>query len=1329
MTTLSSFQGWIDPVCKNELESAYRSPLATSFNLPTSTTGENILGTRDSFITRIEEGIEASISDANTQIRALFTAASIKEAETCMKWKFPDDRTKSSIINILEYYLKSSRLTLTVDKFSFVQEIPSVRGNPIPIEDSPTLKIVLKNWRRLLSEDESRRSEDKNAGSPLGSQVGDDSSGALSQLNFVTQAVLGTQIHETSLNQEILVDKASAHIAQMRNELLALLPQKSIKQDYRRCDENHSVVSAVLKPLSQDRKLEISSRIDTQANMRHGQPPVYPHQPNQINAIDLLRNKHDLSCTSYVSTNMPIYDDEKENSQEITKVRNEEPPRKELSLTRKNPLCFINLLHQTTESNPFEGTKRLSKLNVTILEKQQTCVERNGAWVQQESSGPSTYANIPDGVLAQLEAFVRQQTNHVRAELNFDKRIPPIEVHREAKLSKRTSSSTIEERSEDSGANDENESSRLALISSNLRRGAAVSVGENRSIHDDDSDEEITSWPPSPMYNLNRSPQPEHAEVDDTRSPQTLVEPHLDQPTCVSRSIAYAPFPSSSPGSDDELPLDVPRAIGEEVDETRTEFVTSVDAFRVVPSTLPQHNSVVQVKRTPYQNSRSAQNPGSSIDTEALPRLRGITSPASSDPVIPATFGELYPQEPSILMGNMASPRSSPVSSGLPLQHQTEPNINSSRDDDQHMLGQCLTELEYSQGSADKVTKRISFTATAPSPIAQKGFTRGLSENTSDSERQGEDLSNSIMASRSDVNVASTLSGERSELSGKSSKFKLMSSGHNATARNSIAKSSYLPIKRRKLKTSTSFQFSQEDDYQPVDISEIIRAERYKYKPASDDEVDSVDKDNLSDVGSGLETSKEVPDSTEVSAMSEESILNASNLGYSLNGHPKPQSVVNDASQPRSARAAQHAIACGLASQIPATEIILTADSAGKSHVGESELSSTMNLNVSANITDSLQSIQPTARRSSPRSTAFDVFMDTYPTYTGSRKRFIEALAYLEYLEQGRKKRFLRRSLWDDFIRVLDAEYIDYLRSVRYSDIEKLTGLDFYNDQDEDPVYKEMIITPDNLREALESMDYVDVTRARNKFNRPLRNAAIVLVSESSREGPYTPSHGHQQPHSPDLFNTRLDQIDKPASSRAMCDFGDDTLKHSRKRPFFETYSQLQTAQRAETDSTEEDHDDLGIQVVSAKKSKRTLPWNKNPSSPQTDSRPSSTAPVQPKPKDLRPTSLHTSGFSQSFPQQPKSTVLPKLPQPPTHSAREPARQAGPLPSLSRKSDGSKRTASTISRSPIIGTPSTPISEKAAKPLTAILFARSLYLKRKRESGEILTPDKRRHGS
>lgn len=195
--------------------------------------------------------------------------------------------------------------------------------------------------------------------------------------------------------------------------------------------------------------------------------------------------------------------------------------------------------------------------------------------------------------------------------------------------------------------------------------------------------------------------------------------------------------------------------------------------------------------------------------------------------------------------------------------------------------------------------------------------------------------------------------------------------------------------------------------------------------------------------------------------------------------------------------------------------------------------------------------------------TVYDAFSTAYPTYKGSVRAFVRACSNLETLQS--KNKAPHPSLWDDFIRAFDAEYMNHVKEKGKRDAIK--AVDFYNNHVLEPVFMKRIMAPPRLQEALR-LDPEYLESLSGKRMSQLSQESIPMTnSDSSPES-------QDAPVAPNTVSPSIELLSKPSAATSQIrldnvrevkmissDISDMALVPSRnkvnKRPFFETPSQV----------------------------------------------------------------------------------------------------------------------------------------------------------------------------
>jgi hypothetical protein len=181
---------------------------------------------------------------------------------------------------------------------------------------------------------------------------------------------------------------------------------------------------------------------------------------------------------------------------------------------------------------------------------------------------------------------------------------------------------------------------------------------------------------------------------------------------------------------------------------------------------------------------------------------------------------------------------------------------------------------------------------------------------------------------------------------------------------------------------------------------------------------------------------------------------------------------------------------------------------------------------------------------SPPSQNIFDKFKSAYPEYTGSHNAFTRALVYIEWLREGQR---LHPSLWDDFIRVLAEDYHEYTEENQYVR-NRMTGLEFY-DHVEHRIYQGAIITRYNLQEALSTLDQKMVAKYRKEYARGSKDlddtnpSGVPSESKTSVPSiiPQQARVGQASATVTDIEHARTSQAEGDDACRTQMSFVEDT--------------------------------------------------------------------------------------------------------------------------------------------------------------------------------------------
>lgn len=1091
-----------------------------------------------------------------------------------------------------------------------------------------------------------------------------------------------------------------------------------------------------LQPLSDSRREELSSRLESQANSQSSVPSSGSKDTQPL----------------YTQV-VPDNDSEKENSQESVvkgKPVMAPPPDDEARPTTEDEQVELHMSPiLAPERNPFEGMKRIPRSYVRIPKDQQALLEQKDSWYKPESAG-RPYASIPATVLRDIQDHVDR--NHKNLELDGINKTPPSVKEEESDVDAETDV-------DDEAIVDNTEYSTRRLreesVSSDVESYVTWPESEHGNMELEGKEPAPQSSPPQ---GSNRGIPTISASQDETDSPSSAVY-NKPRPIKPAHKIQYD-FPTSSPGDEEDMELAVPYAIDDEVTVDDRPIRENLEASQNLPSTAVQTKPVVQVEQTPDHYSRelniqrNAKQSDPHIGAQHNRDLINGNDEISSDPIIPATFHEASSQ-PHL----PTSIRFFPTSSSVPhsTASSTSEKLRALREE-QFVTMQIKSDEEGELAKSQLITELKSSQAfNSPSqPIS--------SSNTALTKVRGNNLS------VTEISPSILRHTEHEEKS-------FPANGQ---------KSNWRPPRR--FPTTLSSQ----EDIDARNVEEMARANRNNFHARWSSPVDELPTVQIAQSPAKVNTpedlasvrivgSESLPHSSEEFIQS--SVLQtAAKDGNSELSEERTTATEIDSQQQSTVPGKEELISTGSPSDVLIREIdeVVSQDSSlfvqslpnGKlsnilsssekapkitEHLQRELLSISSDsenefegealdgqvLEIEGGMSDNLmlggevdslletdeeaqrQSTKEHSEKESPRvlmglmqdeekiveagsalfmsafretsvstkSTAFQTFKNNYPLYGGTEKEFVWALVYIEWLGHNKGEDFLRASLWDDFIRTLAAEFPEYVRNAKKAKLpmDKIkTGFAYFNNLDKPPIFQDRIITPDSLEEWLVSLKGEEreaVDEIRRKFRQKSSSVGEPSQPESSRRTPsaatdsethvrrrnlFAPSMAVSNFSEPDVF---LDPMSLEGATRAT------------KPRFFETLSQLPIAkrQRGSSHSTAQE-DEAETSTSSNGKKQRFLPWQQSSAASPADNRhvPTSSSRGAVKPSNSRP--------KENVPWEPRSAKGSIAKE---SAARSPSESfQGLIPTF--KSKEAQRTKSSIS---FTGSPASPILGQA-EPVT-----------------------------
>lgn len=1048
---------------------------------------------------------------------------------------------------------------------------------------------------------------------------------------------------------------------------------------------------SVLGPVPADRILEITSKLEAKANEQSNQcSALQRNQGSDFNSQSLSVKGLELEDTPAVDFD----DNQKENNQDG--LEGKRPATDNTKSEPTQPADFeqevhVSIIDQFQDGNPFQGLKRVPRRYARIQGSQQSLLESKDSWYAPVATDRLPYANVPANVRDDLIVFWGG-----KAELNMpnlgdrasEENSDDSEDGRQSQHRPRTYGSEDSEEEEglsfvedqanqrkltirhesplsivdnshgstsvQNSATNSNDQQELNL-SPRLFDKAEKEVDEN----DNMSDEHSVPWTPSPTrskaikqgiesYNDHSSPNEDRERSPElsgsnrqspTNMPPRSLEPFLHTLSHSKnnkrrrnlQSMRHLRSPVLIPSSSEELEFAIPYAVGDVVEENESEEEECSESFDRPPSTASQNSGLVQVEQTPFPQLRQSDGklPGPKQADGLLKESKRGDDISSSDSRIPAT-SEAFPQTISgsnraYGFGNASETRTLTteyLNDDFRQASHMHTKFTVSENDEDNDLAQGQLFREYESSQLDHVPlssirrqAAISFDVTActQEPGLEKSIAMATSPRISTNHVAGQQFP----ALRTPVSHQDQFDSG-SPVTGGSLK---RDSDHLVDLPKNTAK--------RRRHAQMACRMIEAEETIATDPQELSRNHRHRFDDKSPRAV--VDGPIMSTVfRPDSPRSKQVIPSTSPAFESKEvpspqPALKSSMSSTTGGVHHVPASFEEPTSTVRPVASKDHNTpiqATGSDDQNLPVSLMQEMDDDCPSDAEEDD----------AILRGSLL---PTTEPAPPSETDFyEEFMQIYPGYLGSKKAFTRALVNIEWIRQ--EQLFLPWARYDDFIRVLASDWLDYVEKNRELGDKLMSGVKYYMENfPDEPIFRYKFITAENLQDALISLDAEKVAAYRFKYSEPLkkeeaqptpspklvsskvvaasmqRTANPKLWEHSSVENGYTttalvngepPFRCVSRDASPKLgpADGSLHTDSHPVAIEHMSGPGlcspDGSFKpynHRSRKPFFESHSQLPDRHRlAETHPS--GRENVAVLASSGRKSggSRVLPCN-----------------------------------------------------------------------------------------------------------------------------------------
>jgi hypothetical protein len=598
--------------------------------------------------------------------------------------------------------------------------------------------------------------------------------------------------------------------------------------------------------------------------------------------------------------------------------------------------------------------------------------------------------------------------------------------------------------------------------------------------------------------------------------------------------------PSSSPVDDDDFEMEVPYAVGDEIEEIDKEDVEAKEFYQEVRSTAPPKSRLIQVMQTPFPRDSESKR-------GRLQHANGSPSAIwSSDRRIPATFNDAQGNS-SIFeeMNSLFKPTSqNPIAKNKQNIHHVQsendiPSGNASEGEDQDQAAdlaerQLCLEYESSQlkeRELDPFPIKTALSSPSDGGLDIVRTEAGGSPSTtkieiaSTRELQAFLSPPLMMASSTRNNL------QLSDCVGENPPANALASEPQRDGFQDLSQENAVKRQRRMRVPN----ITRREEPAPRDTKEMARAFRHSFNDKlhaalREPEVSRGTKslpgppactpvvpqpsfvvDHLQPPSPGIVVQssycEKLSNANNLSAVSDQSRSDEFENPYSTSG-PRTVPKIEEAPEARGP---------GLEARLESVP------SSGNGSDEQGHLSTVF--------------LDECAIDSRPPQNFFDKFKSAYPEYKGSHNDFVLALVYIEWLREAKK---LHPSLWDDFIRFLVENYYEYREENRSEDMRNImTGLEFY-DQVEHRIYQAAIITRYNLQEALSTLDQKMVGKYRESYARAAKDLDDTNPSRvpSESETSFTSIIPQQAPVS--QSRATVTDIEKAPTSQAE---GDDVRK------------------------------------------------------------------------------------------------------------------------------------------------------------------------------------------
>ncbi|EPE31813.1 hypothetical protein GLAREA_11895 [Glarea lozoyensis ATCC 20868] len=690
--------------------------------------------------------------------------------------------------------------------------------------------------------------------------------------------------------------------------------------------------------------------------------------------------------------------------------------------------------------NPFQGQKRVPRRFVRVSRDQQKLLDRGDAWYAPLSNSQQHYATLPHEVREHLLAFASRPAVELggveSSEVNLDLDGDSLEGEGEA-----------DEVSQDEYRSAEDQIERQLRLSSLPNYSPPTGTPEPGEPPDDEASNPDDHWTSSPEAHQHQTlatmgvfPTPTFdmsnaSNIDGLDDGDDAIELPRHSSISEREKLPHPPrvlkvqFPNSS-SSEHELEEDELHAIGDPVEAENGKTVQVPETSQDFPSTAGARTGIVEVEQSPFVNTHTPRLSGHSD------RLVEAEKPVtvSSDGVVPATCADASQHATGFAT---ASNNTNHFLEQAELENSTSADAEAEASkiaDDIYLSISNELEQEPNEASLPFLLADHEFTSSPP-PLkhpSRSSSPRNISPEVEDTLPRSK-------TSGSHTNIPTT------PVLSIPSVHEMQPQPQPSTSALARPHRVITPVKQRRYSAAIAVTLNEEPPIQGP--KEMARAKRHQFLSKNLTETPQHDSENPAD--------------TQPSP---------------IRLHKSPAQLipfVDDSIESRPGTTTW---------EMEREEIVAERMGSHKSASSGSSPYRQVNTCIEPSTTENTQDDSLPQRSNTSDGSVTDfyqAFKIAYPKYQGSVNGFTWTLVYMEWLSKNSNP--VHRSLCDDFIHVVSTEFVDYVGATTKA--KAVTGCQFYAQREMNPEHSLRIVTPENLGQAISTLDQQRVDEIRLMFS------------------------------------------------------------------------------------------------------------------------------------------------------------------------------------------------------------------------------------------------------